>query len=51
MRERFEDTKWVIRSRKSKSRQHKAKRKRSKRKTIVDIILQIKLNIEQYEPN
>jgi hypothetical protein len=53
--EEFEDTKGVIRIRKSwKGRQHndqKKKDKRTKGKTTIYKTLHIKLNIEQREPH
>ena len=45
--EEFEDTKGIIKIRKSKDRQHNAQKK--KRQTTIYKILHIKLKIEQHE--
>jgi hypothetical protein len=47
--EQFEDTKGVIRNRKSKDRQYNGRTKRYKRKTTICKTFHIKTKIEQYE--
>jgi hypothetical protein len=52
MEEEFEDTKGVIRIRKSKKdRQHNGQKKKYKRQTTVYKTLHIKLKIEKHEPH